>query len=212
MVRSLRRSLLALVVSVTPLLGCAASDGMIEKLYDSTRAYNRSLRWGDWDRAASYLPQKSVDEFVEAHQAVEEKLVVIDYEMARIEVDKQTGIAASQVRISWHTESELIVRETTVNHLWQWHEGRWVLVDERRSGGKPLGIFAEVEEGDHHPWLPGLAAYREEFAIGLSDDEKRKRDRAQRKADKTKEAEDGQSWSLDDLESMPADRPPASFN
>ena len=40
---------------------CAASDGMIEKLYDSTRAYNRSLRWGDWDRAAEHLPVASAN-------------------------------------------------------------------------------------------------------------------------------------------------------
>src|SRR5689334_101828 len=119
----LRRSLLALALLATPLLGCAASDGMIEKLYDSTRSYNRSLRWGDWDRAAEYLPQKSVDAFIEAHQEVEQRLVVIDYEMARIEADKGSGIAASQVRISWHTETDLVVRETLVDHLWQWHEG-----------------------------------------------------------------------------------------
>jgi hypothetical protein len=206
----LPRCLLALALFATPLLGCAAGDGMIEKLYDSTRSYNRSLRWGDWDRAAEYLPQKSVDEFIDAHQAVEERLVVIDYEMARIEVDKQSGIAASQVRISWHTETDLVVRETMVDHLWQWHEGRWVLVDERRSGGKPLGIFAEVEEGEIHPWLPGLAAYRDEWAIGLPADEKRKRERERRKAEEAK-AESGQ-WSLDEMQSMPASKRPASLN
>src|SRR5690606_25069110 len=113
--------------------GCAASDGMIEKLYDSTRAYNRSLRWGDWDRAAEYLPQVSADAFIESHQAVEDRLVVLDYQMTRLEIDKVNGIASSQVEISWHTDDHLVVRTTTVNHLWQWYEGRWVLVDERRS-------------------------------------------------------------------------------
>lgn len=206
------RTLLGLALLTTPLLGCAASDGMIEKLYDSTRAYNRSLRWGDWDRAAEHLPKQSVDAFVEAHQEVEDKLVVIDYEMSRIEVDKQHGIAGSQVRISWHTETELVVRETMVEHLWQWHEGRWVLVDERRSGGKPLGIFAEVDEGQDHPWLPGLAAYREEWAIGLPADEKRKRERERRKADEADQAVDLEEWTLDGMDSMPANKRPASFN
>lgn len=208
------RSLLALTLTLlaAPLSACAASDGMVEKLYDTTRAYNRSLRWGDWDRAATHLPAQSVDAFVEAHQAVEEKLVVIDYEMSRIEVDKQSGIAGSQVRISWHTETELVVRETMVEHLWQWHEGRWVLVEERRSGGKPLGIFAEFDEGEHHPWLPGLAAYREEWAIGVPDDEKRKRDRERRKADKAAAADPEHGWSLDDMQSMPVNERPASFN
>jgi hypothetical protein len=209
---AIRRTLLTLALLAAPLFGCAASDGMIEKLYDSTRSYNRSLRWSDWDRAAEHLPQKSVDRFVEAHQAVEEKLVVIDYEMSRIEMDKQSGIAGSQVRISWHTETDLVVRETVVEHLWQWHDGRWVLVDERRSGGKPLGIFAEVDEGENHPWLPGLAAYREEWAIGLPAEEKRKRERERRKAEEAAKAESGQTWSLDDMESMPAGKSPASLN
>ncbi|HLT39673.1 MAG TPA: hypothetical protein VK034_25495, partial [Enhygromyxa sp.] len=150
--------------------GCAASDGMIEKLYDSTRAYNRSLRWGDWDRAAEYLPQVSADAFIESHQAVEDRLVVLDYQMTRLEIDKVNGIASSQVEISWHTDDHLVVRTTTVNHLWQWYEGRWVLVDERRSGGKPLAIFADVADDQPHPYLPGLAAFRDEYAIGLDAD------------------------------------------
>jgi hypothetical protein len=192
--------------------GCAASDGMIEKLYDSTRAYNRSLRWGDWDRAAEHLPGASADAFIESHQAVEDRLVVLDYQMTRLEVDKANGVAVSQVEISWHTDDHLVVRTTTVSHLWQWHEGRWVLVDERRSGGKPLTIFAEVADDQPHPYLPGLEAFREEYAIGMDAGEKRKRERARRKAEKAHKAELGQKYDLDDLDSMPIDQRPASFN
>ncbi len=184
---------------------------MIDKLYDSTRSYNRSLRWGDWDRAAVHLPTQSVDAFIEAHQAVEEKLVVIDYEMSRIEVDKQSGIAASQVHISWHTENDLVVRDTIVEHVWQWHEGRWVLVDERRSGGKPLGIFAELDEGETHPWLPGLVEYREHYGIGLDADAKRKHDRERRKQAEL-EARRDPTESLDEMQSMPAGMRPPSLN
>ena len=192
--------------------GCAASDGMVDKLYDSTRAYNRSLRWGDWDRAAEHIPADSANAFMEAHQAIEDRLVVIDYEMTRMEVDKLNGIAISQVEISWHTDNELVVRTTKVNHLWQWHEGKWVLVDERRDGGKPLAIFAEVAEGHAHPYLPGLEAFRDENAIGMDDDEKRKRDRAKRKADKANKVDPTQKYSLDNLDSMPIDQRPPSFN
>ncbi|KIG15682.1 hypothetical protein DB30_05430 [Enhygromyxa salina] len=192
--------------------GCAAGDGMVDKLYDSTRAYNRSLRWGDWDRAVEHIPAESANAFMEAHEAVEDRLVVIDYEMTRMEVDKTNGIAISQVEISWHTENELVVRSTKVNHLWQWHEGRWVLVDERRDGGKPLAIFAEIEDGENHPYLPGLQAFREENAIGMDDAEKRKRDRAKRKADKANAVDPTDKYSLEKLQSMPVEQRPASFN
>ncbi len=185
---------------------------MVDKLYDATRAYNGSLRWGDWDRAAEHLPTASADAFIEAHQEVGERLVVIDYEMTRLEIDKLNGIATSQAAISWHTNDNLVVRETVVDHLWQWHEGRWVLVDERRSGGKPLAIFAEVDTGQHHPWLPGLESYRDEYGIGLPPEEKRKRERARKRAERDAGTGQGEKWSLDELKSMPTQQRPPSFN
>lgn len=208
------RLLAALLLSgsVVTQVGCAASDGMIEKLYDSTRAYNRSLRWGDWDRAAEHLPVASADAFIDSHQAYEDRLVVLDYQMTRMEVDKVNGVASSQVEISWHTEDNLVVRTTTVHHVWQWYEGQWLLVDERRSGGKPLAIFAEIADDQPHPYLPGLAAFRDEYAIGLDADEKRKRERARRKANKARKAQADQPYSLDELDSMPVRQSPASFN
>ncbi|MFO7564107.1 MAG: hypothetical protein R6X02_15785 [Enhygromyxa sp.] len=206
------RPRVALVAGLLVTAGCAASDGMIEKLYDSTRAYNRSLRWGDWDRASEHLPQASADAFIESHQAIEDRLVVLDYQMTRLQVDKVNGIAASQVEISWHTADHLVVRTTTVDHLWQWHEGRWVLVDERRSGGKPLTIFAEVTDEQPHPYLPGLEAFRDEYAIGLDADEKRKREREKRRAEKARKADPSQKYSLDDLQGVPTQQRPASFN
>jgi len=197
---------------LTTITGCAATDGMVDKLYDSTRAYNRSLRWGDWDRAAEHLPKASANAFMDSHQAVEDRLVVLDFEMSRLEVDKINGVAASQVHISWHTDNNLVVRTTTVNHVWQWHEGQWVLVDERRSGGKPLAIFAEIDDGEDHPYLPGLEAFRDEFAIGLDGDEKRKREREQRKSTRARKGDKSQKYSLDDLQGVPTRERPASFN
>lgn len=202
---------LTLLASSLTAGGCATSDGMIDKLYDATRVYNRSLRWGDWDRAAEYLPATSTNSFIESHQALEDRLVVIDYQMTRLEIDKPNGIAASQVEISWHTTDHLVVRTTTVDHLWQWHEGRWVLVDERRSGGRPLAIFADLAPDQPHPYLPGLEAFRDEYAIGLDADEKRKREREQRKAARARKGAASQ-YSLDDLQSVPTQKRPASFN
>ena len=192
--------------------GCATSDGMIDKLYDSTRVYNRSLRWGDWDRAAEYLPGASTNAFIDAHRAHEDRLVVLDYRMTRLEIDKSNGVAASQVEIDWHTDDHLVVRTTVVDHVWQWYEGRWVLVDERRSGGKPLAIFAELGESDTHPYLPGLEAFREQYAIGMGPDEKRKRERERRKAEKARKSEHGAKVSLDELDNVPTHKRPASFN
>lgn len=160
--------LLATLLGLVVVPACATGDGMQNKLYDATAGYNRALRWGDYDRAAEFLPGPSQPPFLEHHDEYTEELVIVDYELTRLDLDKESGIAASRAEITWHTDRRLIVETTSVDQLWQWHEGRFVLVDERRAGGTPLAIFAETEEQDH-PYLPGLKAYREAYDIGKED-------------------------------------------
>ncbi len=160
-------------------ISCATGDGMQEKLRDASSGYNRSMRWADLDRAAGFLPGTSQPGFLDHHDEIGEKLVIVDYELTRLDLDKSTGIAASRAEIVWHTDRRLIIETTTVDQLWQWHDGKFVLVDERRSGGTPLAIFAEPTE-DVHPYLPGLEQYRRDHAIGADDKTKRKRQREAR--------------------------------
>ena len=67
---------------------------------------------------------------------------------------------------------------------------------ERRGGGKPLKIFAEIADDQPPPYLPGLEEFREEYAIGEDADEKRNRERARRKAEKASAsgARSGRTW------------------
>lgn len=168
-------SRVTLCMSLSLALGaCATGDGMQEKLRDATRGYNGAIRWGDVDRAAGYLPQESVDAFLQRMDQSAEKLVIVDYQVTRLDLDKKAGVAASRAEILWHTDRRLVVETTHVDHLWQFHDGRFVLVDERRSGGTPLGVFAEVGDTDH-PWLPGLKIYRETHEIGEDNKKKKKR-------------------------------------
>lgn len=213
----------ALLPAVGLTAGCAGGDQMQEKFYDATRGYNRSLRWADWDRAAEYVPPESADAFLDMHDAVDEELVVLEYNVTRLKLDKQNGRAASRVVISWHTDDRLIVEETTVDQWWQYFGGQWFLVDERRVDGTPLTIFAEREgpedaedlDGDgipdemgeeddtetaalDHPYLPGLEDFRDSREIGLSEKEKRARERARRKeARRRKRA--GEAPAMEDL-------------
>jgi hypothetical protein len=171
---ALRPCLALAALALAP--ACATGDGMQEKLRDATSAYNRSLRWSDYDRAASYLPPSAQPGFLAHRDEIGEALVIVDYELTRLDLDKESGIAACRAEISWHTDRRLIVETTAVDQLWQWHEGQFVLVDERRSGGTPLAIFAEPEEGAH-PYLPGIEAYRAENSIGVDERTQRKRKR-----------------------------------
>lgn len=128
--------------------GCAAADGMAEKFYDASRAYNRSLRWEDFDRAARHLPPESVNAFLDHHESIEDEIVIIDYDIERMKLEKQTGRAATRVNIAWHKDDETIVRNTVVDQQWQFHDGAWFLVDEYRVDGKPLALFAESPDAE----------------------------------------------------------------
>lgn len=156
---------------------CATGDGMQNKLRDATTGYNRSVRWGDFDRAAGYLPQLSQQAFLAHHDDFSDELVIVDYELTRLDLDKTTGIAASRAEITWHTDRRLIIETTAVDQLWQWHAGNFVLVDERRSGGTPLSVFAEPGELTH-PYLPGLEAFRTANEIGEEKSRKGRRRKA----------------------------------
>jgi hypothetical protein len=160
--------------------GCAVGDGMQDKLYDSTREYNRAMRWGDADDAAAHLPVVSRDRFLEIHEEHREELDVVDYNVVRLQLDKGRGVARARAELQWHTDERLILETTTIDQVWQWHEGQWVLVDEYRSSGTPLAIFAEPDEKPH-PYLPGLEAYRKAAEIGEENDPKAAK-RAARKA------------------------------
>jgi hypothetical protein len=162
--------------------GCMTGDGMQTKLRDATTEYNRSLRWRDLDIAASYLPAESKQAFLAKQEEFMEELVVLDYELTRLDLDKTTGVAASRAQIWWHTDDSTVVEFTMVDQLWQFHEGKFVLVDERRSGGTRLGLFAELVE-EEHPWLPGLQRYRVDHEVGEENKHKHEGKKARKKAD-----------------------------
>ncbi len=169
----------ALLLCMLLLPACLSGDGLSDKLRDATRSYNGALRWGDIDRAAEYLPVTSRQAFMDRQDTAREDLVIVEYEMTRLDLDHERGVAASRAVITWHTDKMLIVKQTIVDQLWQFHDGDFVLVDERRAGGEPLAIFAETEEIPH-PYLPGLEAFREAYEIG-KENKGRKSKRRQRR-------------------------------
>ena len=173
---------------VTLASGCMTGDGMASKIRDTTMAYNRALRWGDIDHAVEYVPPQSKQLFLDRYDITEDKLMVVEYEVTRLDLDRERGVAASRAEIVWHTDRDLVVERTFVDQLWQFHDGSFVLVDERRSGGTPLSIFAEAAE-DPHPYLPGLEAYRKEHKIGEKNKYEKSKRQRRKEAKEAKGAE-----------------------
>ena len=92
--------------------GCMTGDGMASKIRDTSSAYNRALRWGDIDQAVQYVPPASRDEFLARHDLVEEKLVVVEYDVIRLDLDRERGVAASRAEIVWHTAAKAVTPGT----------------------------------------------------------------------------------------------------
>lgn len=147
------------------LVACVSGDGLQNKLRDATDGYARSMRWADYDRAAEYLPAASQAGFLAQFDDLWNELVIVDFELLRLDLDPQSGVAALRAKVLWHLDRELVVKTTEIDQLWQFHEGRFVLVDERMHRGDGLAIVAEPDV-DPHPYLPGLEAFRKHFAIG----------------------------------------------
>ncbi len=142
---------------------------MQEKLYDVSRAYNRALRWSDYDLAARYVPAPWVESFLDEHERLDHDIVIVDYELKRLRLDRQRGTAESRVEFSWHTEDRLVVETSVIAQAWQWYEGAWFLVDERLIAGEPV-VFAPAVLDKEHPYLPGLERFRSTYSIGPEDD------------------------------------------
>ncbi|TPV94811.1 MAG: hypothetical protein B7733_13440 [Myxococcales bacterium FL481] len=156
---------LGLVGALALASACASADGMQSKLYDTSRAYNKALRWADYDLAARHVPAPWIEAFLDEHERLARDVVIVDYELTRLGINRERGTAESRVAMQWHTERRLVVETTVLVQAWQWHEGAWLLVDERVASGEPL-TFVPSRDAEQHPYLPGLAEFRRMHGIG----------------------------------------------
>lgn len=149
---------------------CASADGMQAKLYDTSRAYNKAVRWADYDLAARHVPAPWIEAYLDEHERLAKDIVIVDYELTRLGINRERGTAESRVSMQWHTERRLVIETTVLAQAWQWYEGAWLLVDERVLSGKPLAFVPDADD-EEHPYLPGLARFRETFGIKAADGE-----------------------------------------
>jgi hypothetical protein len=135
----------------------AANDQMQEKLHDATDAYFRHLRWQDFDRAVEYLPAESADAFLLQCEKWRENLVIVDEQLTRLKLEKKDGVALARREVHWHVNDSTVVKHTTIDQIWQWHHGNWVLVEETTVTGPSLAR-AGGDQRDEEEQSEGLSA------------------------------------------------------
>ncbi len=118
-----------------------------QPLMDAVRTYNDGVRWSRFTAAASAVPARQRDAFLDEREELAEDLRITDYEVVRV---KDTGDAANvHIKVTWYMDSEGTVRETWAAQSWERHGKAWRIVDERRVRGYEMpGLDGEVPARD----------------------------------------------------------------
>jgi hypothetical protein len=114
---------------------------------DAVRTYNDGMRWSRFAAAASAVPARQRDAFLDEREELAEDLRITDYEVVRV---KDTGDAANvHIKLTWYMDSEGTVRETWAAQSWERHGKAWRIVDERRVRGYEMpGLDGEAPARD----------------------------------------------------------------
>src|SRR5262245_58225594 len=92
---------LALATAVTS-GGCAGvmfNDR--DRLKMALEEYNDGLRWGKVESSVAHLPVAQRQAFAERFSQLHSELEVMDYEVQRIQWDRDHGTATARVEVSW---------------------------------------------------------------------------------------------------------------
>jgi hypothetical protein len=116
--------------------GCAhAPRG--QPLMEAVRAYNDGVRWERFAVAASAVPARERDAFLDEREILAEDLNITDYEVVRVS-DRGVDAAEVQVKVTWYRDSEGTVHETWARQAWERRGKAWRIVGERRVRGHEM--------------------------------------------------------------------------
>ena len=130
-----------------PLLaaGCAAAfTPQKDELKIAVQEFNDGIRWGKIEQSAMHLPLDRRQAFSERYAGLEEELEILDYDVQRVEFDRQQDTAKVRVDISWSLKRRGIVERTVIEESWTHGHGNWLVAEARHLKGSPLPIFEEV--------------------------------------------------------------------
>ena len=136
MPKSFRRMRISLQVLLTlvffiSLTGCMSNPdwgGHVEEFEIEHVKYAQMIRWGQFDKAATWITQESVEEFLK--QAGEaETIRFTDYKIIRTDIKREDWTAQVMVRYEMHRVDELINQMITEKQSWKFNEEaeRWEL-------------------------------------------------------------------------------------
>jgi hypothetical protein len=120
-----------------------ASQRREEVLIKQARMFNDDWRWARWEAMATSMPREDAVAFQKRVQALEEELVLANYEVLQIAFDPGGDAATVSAWFEWYLKRDPIVRKTTVSERWEHKDGQWQVVSIRRTRGDRFGLVTE---------------------------------------------------------------------
>ncbi|HTJ45602.1 MAG TPA: hypothetical protein VL463_26045 [Kofleriaceae bacterium] len=124
---------------------CGGAQQRTDDLLEAARMYNDGVRWERLPMAATRVPAKERDQFLDEREDLAKDLHISDYELVRVAAGKGDK-ATIEVKYTWFKESEGVVRETRAIQTWERHGKTWLVVDEHRMKGPEMPGLREEED------------------------------------------------------------------
>jgi hypothetical protein len=138
------RRTLVFGLAIALLGGCfSASQRREEVLIKQARMFNDDWRWARWEAMATAMPPEDAAAFQQRVQALDEQLVLADYQVLNIEFDADAQGANVSAWFEWYLKRDPTVRKTTVLQRWEQRNGQWQVIKIRRTRGDRLGLVTE---------------------------------------------------------------------
>ncbi len=125
-------------------IGCMSPGQRREDdLLRDARMFNDDFRWGRWDILGQSMTPEENALFQERKNLVDDNLVLADYEVTSVKFLQGSQAATVDVKLEWYKKSDPIVRQATLQQLWEFRGGRWMMIKQRRVRGDRFPLVPE---------------------------------------------------------------------
>lgn len=117
-----------------------------DTLQREVRLWNDDQRWSRWDAVVAAMPEADGRALMQRVELVEKELVLGDFELTGIRVGDNAESANVTVKLDWYWKRDMLVHTTHLEQRWEFQQGRWMMVAQRRSRGERLPLVPEPIE------------------------------------------------------------------
>ncbi len=114
-----------------------------ETLAREAHMFNDDLRWSRYEQAVRSLPPDEAPLFMGRVNAVGEELTWGDSDVVSITFGVPSETAVVVVKVDWYYRRDQIVKSTTLEQRWQFTDGRWSMIKQRRLRGDRFPLVTE---------------------------------------------------------------------